>query len=89
MAFLGMNSPIRSHTPEEASKLFKHAIRKGMGDKAVVLVTDRYDLLPMCDKILYLEHGIALGCDSWDQMLEKNTRFKKFLPPNIMELVDG
>lgn len=53
------------------------AIEALPGDKTVIMIAHRLSTVKKCDRIVVMERGRMVGCDSWDALLEANTSFQK------------
>jgi ABC-type multidrug transport system fused ATPase/permease subunit len=47
------------------------------GDKTVVMVAHRLSTVQRCDRIIVLEKGRVVGCDSWSTLMSKNPVFQR------------
>ncbi len=47
------------------------------GDKTVLLIAHRLSTVKSCDRIIVLDKGRVVGCDTWDVLIKKNKIFKK------------
>ncbi|MCH8466825.1 MAG: ABC transporter ATP-binding protein/permease [Roseinatronobacter sp.] len=47
------------------------------GDKTVLMIAHRLSTVKRCDRIIVLEKGQLVGCDTWDALMAENTAFRK------------
>ncbi|MEO9649027.1 MAG: ABC transporter ATP-binding protein [Sulfitobacter pontiacus] len=47
------------------------------GDKTVLMIAHRLSTVKRCDRILVLEKGRLVGCDTWDALMATNPIFQK------------
>lgn len=47
------------------------------GDKTVVMIAHRLSTVKRCDRIVVLEKGRVVGCDSWAALMAGNTEFQR------------
>jgi ATP-binding cassette, subfamily B, bacterial PglK len=47
------------------------------GDKTVLMIAHRLSTVEHCDRILVLEQGRLVGCDTWDNLMAENAAFRK------------
>jgi len=47
------------------------------GDKTVVMIAHRLSTVKRCDRIIVLDKGKLVGCDTWDTLMTNNISFKK------------
>ena len=47
------------------------------GDKTVLMIAHRLSTVRRCDRIVVLEKGRLVGCDTWDALASENPAFQK------------
>jgi ABC-type multidrug transport system fused ATPase/permease subunit len=47
------------------------------GDKTVLMIAHRLTTVKRCDRIIMLDKGHVVGCDSWDALMAGNASFEK------------
>lgn len=47
------------------------------GDKTVIMIAHRLSTVKRCDKIIIIDKGKIVGCDTWDRLIEENEIFMK------------
>ena len=47
------------------------------GDKTVLMIAHRLTTVKRCDRIIVLDKGHIVGCDSWDELLASNASFER------------
>jgi ABC-type multidrug transport system fused ATPase/permease subunit len=47
------------------------------GDKTVLMIAHRLSTVKRCDRIIVLDKGQLVGCDTWDALMAENTAFRK------------
>jgi|SaaInlV_120m_DNA_3_1039746.scaffolds.fasta_scaffold05247_4 ATP-binding cassette, subfamily B, bacterial PglK len=47
------------------------------GDKTVLMIAHRLTTVKRCDRIIVLENGHIVGCDSWDGLMTSNASFER------------
>jgi ABC-type multidrug transport system fused ATPase/permease subunit len=47
------------------------------GDKTVLMIAHRLSTVKRCDRIIVLDKGRLVGCDTWDALMAENTAFRK------------
>lgn len=47
------------------------------GDKTVLMIAHRLSTVRRCDRIMVLDQGRLVGCDTWDQLMAENAAFRK------------
>lgn len=47
------------------------------GDKTVLMIAHRLSTVERCDRIVVLDKGRIVGCDSWDALMEGNETFRR------------
>ena len=53
------------------------AIEALPGDKTVLMIAHRLSTVKRCDRIIVLDRGQMVGCDSWDALMAENAAFRK------------
>lgn len=53
------------------------AIENLPGDKTVLMIAHRLSTVIRCDRIIVLDKGRLVGCDTWDALMAKNAMFQK------------
>ena len=46
------------------------------GDKTILLIAHRLSTVKRCDRIIVLDKGRIIGCDSWDELMKNNKVFQ-------------
>lgn len=49
------------------------------GDKTVIMIAHRLSTVKTCDRILVLDKGRLVGCDSWEALKENSDAFRRIL----------
>lgn len=49
------------------------------GDKTVIMIAHRLSTVKECDRIIVLDKGRLIGCDSWNALLAENSVFQKLV----------
>jgi ABC-type multidrug transport system fused ATPase/permease subunit len=47
------------------------------GDKTVLMIAHRLSTVKRCDRIVVLDKGRVVGCDSWNSLIAGNTAFQR------------
>ncbi|MFU8865525.1 MAG: ABC transporter ATP-binding protein [Rhodobacterales bacterium] len=47
------------------------------GDKTVLMIAHRLSTVRRCDRIIVLDRGQLVGCDSWDALMQDNPAFQR------------
>ena len=47
------------------------------GDKTVLMIAHRLSTVRRCDRIIVLDQGQLVGCDTWDALMHDNTAFQR------------
>lgn len=47
------------------------------GDKTVVMIAHRLSTVKRCDRIIVLDRGEVVGCDTWDALMAENAVFRR------------
>ena len=47
------------------------------GDKTVLMIAHRLSTVKRCDRIMVLDKGLVVGCDSWGALMAGNTAFQR------------
>ena len=47
------------------------------GDKTVMMIAHRLSTVKRCDRIIVLDHGRLVGCDTWDALMAGNPAFQR------------
>jgi ATP-binding cassette, subfamily B, bacterial PglK len=47
------------------------------GDKTVLMIAHRLSTVKRCDRIIVLDKGRLVGCDTWDKLMADNKAFQK------------
>lgn len=47
------------------------------GDKTVIMIAHRLSTVKRCDRIIVLDKGRVVGCDSWTNLMEQNEVFQR------------
>lgn len=47
------------------------------GDKTVLMIAHRLSTVRRCDRIIVLDRGQLVGCDSWDALMQNNPTFQR------------
>jgi ABC-type multidrug transport system fused ATPase/permease subunit len=47
------------------------------GDKTVLMIAHRLSTVKRCDRIIVLDKGRLVGCDTWDALMAENAAFRK------------
>lgn len=47
------------------------------GDKTVLMIAHRLSTVKRCDRIIVLDKGCLVGCDTWDALLQNNHAFRR------------
>jgi ATP-binding cassette, subfamily B, bacterial PglK len=47
------------------------------GDKTVIMIAHRLSTVKRCDRIIVLDKGRVVGCDSWASLMEQNEVFQR------------
>ncbi len=47
------------------------------GDKTVLMIAHRLSTVKRCDRIIVLDQGSVVGCDSWEVLMKENDSFRK------------
>ena len=47
------------------------------GDKTVLMIAHRLSTVKHCDRIIVLDKGRLVGCDTWDALMANNPAFQK------------
>lgn len=47
------------------------------GDKTVIMIAHRLSTVKRCDRIVVLDKGRVVGCDSWANLIERNAIFQR------------
>jgi len=47
------------------------------GDKTVLMIAHRLTTVKRCDRIIVLDKGQMVGCDSWDALMAGNASFER------------
>ena len=47
------------------------------GDKTVLMIAHRLSTVKRCDRIIVLDKGQLVGCDTWDTLMANNAAFRK------------
>lgn len=66
-------SALDNHTEAEVLA----AIETLPDDKTVVMIAHRLSTVKRCDRIIVLDKGLLVGCDTWDTLMANNTTFRK------------
>lgn len=53
------------------------AIEALPGDKTVLMIAHRLSTVKRCDRIIVLDRGQVVGCNSWDALMTSNAPFQK------------
>lgn len=49
------------------------------GDKTILKIAHRLSTVKSCDRIIVLDNGSMVGCDTWDKLMENNDIFRKIV----------
>lgn len=47
------------------------------GDKTVLMIAHRLSTVKRCDRVIVLEQGHIVGCDTWERLMADNAAFQK------------
>jgi ABC-type multidrug transport system fused ATPase/permease subunit len=47
------------------------------GDKTVLMIAHRLSTVKRCDRIMVLDKGRLVGCDTWDELMADSEEFQK------------
>ena len=47
------------------------------GEKTVLIIAHRLSTVKTCDRIIVLEKGRLVGCDTWDALMDGNLAFRR------------
>jgi len=47
------------------------------GDKTVLMIAHRLSTIKRCDRIIVLDKGKLVGCDTWEALMADNAFFRK------------
>lgn len=56
------------------------------GDKTILLIAHRLTTVKRCDKIIVLDGGQIVGCDSWDKLMKSNKIFQSIAKTGQSEM---
>jgi len=52
------------------------------GDKTVLMIAHRLSTVKRCDRIIVLDRGVVVGCDTWNALIEENSAFRRIAQLN-------
>ena len=58
-----------------------HAIDSLPGDKTIIMIAHRISTVKHCDRIIVLDKGCVVGCDTFERLKEENPVFQRIAEP--------
>lgn len=55
------------------------------GDKTVIMIAHRLSTVKRCDRIVVLDKGRVVGCDSWPMLMSENSAFQRIALSGTIE----
>ena len=63
----------------QTEKAVMQALRNASKEITIIIIAHRLNTIKGCDKIFYLENGEIKGEGNYDELVETNVSFKKFI----------
>ncbi|KAJ5779811.1 ABC multidrug transporter [Penicillium paradoxum] len=84
-----LDDPLSAVDTHVGRHLFENAICGLLGDKCRILATHRHDILPRCDRIIWLDEGRIKANGTYDNLISTNSQFQELVGSSTGGETDG
>ncbi|OJJ45116.1 hypothetical protein ASPZODRAFT_153404 [Penicilliopsis zonata CBS 506.65] len=81
-----LDDPLGAVDPHVGAHIMDHAICGLMKDKCRILVTHQLHVLPRCDRIVVMDRGRIVACDTFENLMASNKIMQTFVTEQAQEL---
>jgi ATP-binding cassette, subfamily C (CFTR/MRP), member 1 len=74
-----LDDPLGAVDAHVGAHIMEHAICGLLKDKCRILVTHQLHFLPRCDRIVIMDAGRAIACDTFENLMGGNTTFQRMM----------
>ena len=74
-----LDDPLGAVDAHVGAHIMEHAICGLLKDKCRILVTHQLHFLPRCDRIVIMDKGRAIACDTFENLMAGNTTFQHMM----------
>lgn len=74
-----LDDPLGAVDPHVGASIMEHAICGLLKDKCRILVTHQLHVLPACDRIVIMDKGSVIACDTFENLMAGNAIFQQMM----------
>lgn len=74
-----LDDPLAAVDPHVGAHIMEHAICGLLKDKCRILATHQLHVLPRCDRIVLMDKGRIVACDTFENLMAVNTMFQEMM----------
>ncbi|OCL06061.1 P-loop containing nucleoside triphosphate hydrolase protein [Glonium stellatum] len=74
-----LDDPLGAVDAHVGAHIMEHAICGLLKDKCRILVTHQLHVLPRCDRIIIMDKGRVIACDSFENLMASNATFQRMM----------
>lgn len=74
-----LDDPLGAVDPHVGAHIMDHAICGLLKNKCRILVTHQLHVLPRCDRVVVMDRGILIACDTFQNLITSNSAFQQMM----------